>query len=89
MTTTGQRLAELAGTSGLSAGALLRLVGVGNTAAQRLVDRSGLQTGTALQHLLAERAAAAPYLGPQVWPGRRRKSRRKADEEALFALGIF
>lgn len=51
--TAGERLAQLAGFSG-SAAALLLAIGTGATAGELLVSRSGLETGTAAEHLLAE-----------------------------------
>jgi len=51
--TAGDRLRFLAGQAG-AAGALLLLIGSGATAGDALVDYSGLPTGTAAQHLLAD-----------------------------------
>lgn len=51
--TAGERLAALAGASG-KASALLLVIGLGNTAGAALVDYSGLPSGTAAQHLLAD-----------------------------------
>lgn len=85
MTTAGARLRALAGQDG-PAGALLIMIGSGATAGAALVNYSGLLTGSAADHLLAER--------PAQWPGgtfgfgydaaRRRRTRRKRDEELLW-----
>lgn len=53
MTTAAERLALLAGTSG-AAGVLLLTIGTGATAAEALVDYSGLPTATAAEHLLVD-----------------------------------
>lgn len=56
-----QRLAYLSGLTGVSAGAHLlaiRLAGV--NAGAMLVSRSGLPSGTAMQHLLADLAVDLP-----------------------------
>lgn len=53
--TTGERLRGLAGVTG-AAGVLLLLIGSGATAGAALVNYSQLPTGTASEHLLAERA---------------------------------
>lgn len=53
--TAGERLRQLAGFSG-SAAALLLAIGTGATAGELLVSRSGLETGTAAEHLLVENA---------------------------------
>lgn len=55
MTTAGERLRQLAGFSGTAA-ALLLAIGQGATASAALVDYSGLPTGSAAEHLLAEHA---------------------------------
>lgn len=60
--TAGERLRQLAGQAG-AAGALLLLIGTGATAGAALVDYSGLPTGTAAEHLLADRVAITPYQG--------------------------
>lgn len=49
--TAAERLAFLAGASG-AAGVLLLAIGAGATAGDALVDYSGLQNGTAAEHLL-------------------------------------
>jgi hypothetical protein len=53
--TAAERLIALAGQTGTAA-ALLLLIGTGATAGDTLVDYSGLETGTAAQHLLADQA---------------------------------
>ena len=53
--TAGDRLHQLAGISGTAA-ALLLAIGAGATTGAALVDYSGLATGTAAEHLLAEHA---------------------------------
>lgn len=53
--TAGERLHQLAGISGTAA-ALLLAIGAGATTGAALVDYSGLATGTAAEHLLAEHA---------------------------------
>lgn len=63
--TAGERLAQLAKTSG-TAGALLLLIGSGATAGAALVDYSKLQTATAAQHLLVDHAVVQP---PVSQPG--------------------
>lgn len=63
--TAGERLAQLAKTSG-TAGALLLLIGSGATAGAALVDYSKLQTATAAQHLLVDHAIVQP---PAQQPG--------------------
>lgn len=82
--TAGERLRALAGQDGTAA-ALLARIGAGATTGAALVNYSGLLTGSAAEHLLAERAAQ--------WPGgtfgvgydtARRRTRRKRDEELLW-----
>lgn len=51
--TTGERLVALAGAGG-TAGALLLMIGAGSTSGEALVNYSGLPSGTAEQHLLAD-----------------------------------
>ncbi len=66
--TAGERLHQLAGISGTAA-ALLLAIGAGATTGAALVDYSGLATGTAAEHLLAEQAAGvwaeAFYTAPE------------------------
>jgi hypothetical protein len=52
--TASERLIDLAGFSGATAGALLLAIGMGATAGAALVNYSGLPTGTAAEHLLAD-----------------------------------
>lgn len=89
----GQRLAALSGAPGLSAAEhLKRIAGAAGVAGALLVAYSQLPTGSAEQHLLAERQAQAPegrhsgarsghslHVAEEVW----------ADDEELllFALG--
>ncbi len=54
--TAADRLRALAGQTGTAA-ALLLLIGAGSTAGDALVNYSGLATGAAEQHLLADRAS--------------------------------
>jgi len=79
----GDRLRALAGQGG-PAGALLLMIGSGATAGAALVSYSGLLTGSAAEHLLAERAppwAGGTFgLGYDVRPRRRRGKRKREDE---------
>lgn len=50
--TAAERLKALSGMAGVSAGAMLIAIGVGLTAGGRLVDYSGLASGSAAQHIL-------------------------------------
>ena len=52
--TAGERLAQLAGSTGTAA-ALLLLIGSGITSGDALVNHSRLSTGAAAQHLLVDR----------------------------------
>lgn len=84
MTTAGARLQALAGTSG-TAGALLLMIGAGATAGSALVDYSGLATGTAAQHLLADNARTAKVGGDDVprhtgWNKAAWKKKQKREE---------
>ena len=90
--TAAERLAYLAGTTGTAA-ALLLAIGTGATAGTALVDYSGLPTGTAAEHLLAEHADDEEDTGgfwgpaPRTMPSRR--PRRRREEPALIALGVM
>jgi hypothetical protein len=90
MTTAGARLRQLAGTDG-AAGALLLMIGSGATAGAALVAYSGLTTGSAAAHLLAERAVSpAPTLGGfglYSEPTRRLRVRIRRDEELIWLKG--
>ena len=56
-----QRLAHLSGLTGVSAGAHLLAIRLGGTSAgAMLVSRSGLPSGTAEQHLLADSVVTLP-----------------------------
>jgi hypothetical protein len=83
--TTGERLRALAGQDGAAA-SLLSLIGAGATTGAALVNYSGLLTGSAAEHLLAERAAQWPggTFGFGYDTARRRRTRRKRDEELLW-----
>lgn len=83
--TTGERLRALAGQDGAAA-ALLASIGAGATTGAALVNYSGLLTGSAAEHLLAERAAPWPggTFGVGYDTARRRRTRRKRDEELLW-----
>lgn len=85
MSTAGERLVALAGSTGTSA-ALLLLIGSGATAGAALVNYSGLATGTAAEHLLADRAATQPTTGGG-WVGTARR-RKTENDEALLLLGL-
>jgi hypothetical protein len=91
MTTAGARLRALAGQDG-PAGALLLMIGSGATAGAALVAYSGLSTGAAAVHLLAERAESpAPTLGgfgQYVEPTRRLRARIRRDEELILLNGV-
>lgn len=54
MTTAAERLKQLSGLAGVSAATMLLAIGTGQTAADILVSRSGLESATAAEHLLAE-----------------------------------
>ncbi len=83
----GERLHQLAGISGTAA-ALLLAIGAGATTGAALVDYSGLATGTAAQHLLAERVTpSAPPAGggygtiaDQLWREAVKAARRQVKE---------
>jgi hypothetical protein len=91
MTTAGERLRQLAGSWG-EAGALLLMIGSGATAGAALVSYSGLTTGSAAAHLLAERAESpAPSLGGfglYAEPARRLRARIRRDEELILLKGV-
>jgi len=57
--TTGARLAELSGLSGVSALDHLKALASGATTGARLIARSGLPTGSAMDHLVT----GTPALG--------------------------
>lgn len=59
MATTGDRLAEISGLSGVSAATMLLAIGSGGTAGALLVDYSGLPSGTAMDHLLTDSGTPA------------------------------
>jgi hypothetical protein len=77
----------LAGQDG-QAGALLLMIGSGATAGAALVAYSGLSTGSAAAHLLAERSVSpAPTLGGfgmYIEPKRRLRARIRRDEELIL-----
>lgn len=52
--TTGERLTQLSGLSGVTAAVMLLAIGSGATTGAALVNYSGLPTGTAAQHLLVD-----------------------------------
>ena len=59
--TVAQRLTYLSGLTGVSAGAHLMAIRLGGTSAgAMLVSRSGLPSGTAMQHLLSDVAIDLP-----------------------------
>lgn len=78
----GDRLVALAGREG-TAGELLLAIGRGTSAAAALVAYSGLPTGSAAQHLMAQRAAGAPGAWGRGGSWRRLRSRRLRDEELI------
>lgn len=80
MTTAAERLVQLAGRTGTAA-ALLLAIGTGATAGEALVNYSGLPSGTAAQHLLAERAVISQ---PPSSGALRPLWRRFSDAEATF-----
>lgn len=57
--TTGERLTQISGLSGVTAVAMLLVIGSGAATGDALVDYSGLSSGTAEQHLLADQVPAA------------------------------
>lgn len=85
--TTGERLRALAGQDGAAA-TLLTLIGAGATTGAALVNYSGLLTGSAAEHLLAERAAPWPGgtfgLGFEQRPQPKRRARRKREDELIW-----
>lgn len=58
--TAAERLQALSGLSGVSAGTMLLAIGAGATAGAALVNYSGLDTGTAAEHLLTVRIIQQP-----------------------------
>lgn len=77
MTTTAQRLTTLSGLSGVSAAAhLIAIKQSGTTAGAMLVSRSGLGTGSALDHLMAGGVVVQPDPFIQLIIGGRRKRER-------------
>jgi hypothetical protein len=70
--TTGERLAQISGLTGVTAAAMLLAVGVGATAGAALVNYSHLSTATAEEHLLVDRVAAQQ--GGGVSPFKLRKA---------------
>lgn len=75
MTTAGDRLVFLAGTSG-DAGTLLLMIGSGATASQALVSFSGLQTTeTAAVHLMTD--GGSGDTGTSIWLHRARCTGRR------------
>jgi hypothetical protein len=90
MTTAGARLRSLAGQDG-AAGVLLLLIGSGATAGAALVNYSGLPTGSAATHLLADHAVSpAPTWGRRGLysePTRRLRERTRRDEELILLRG--
>jgi hypothetical protein len=91
MTTSGARLRALAGQDG-PAGVLLLMIGSGATAGAALVAYSGLATGSAATHLLADRASSpAPGfggIGTYYEPRRRLRARKRRDEELILLDGV-
>jgi hypothetical protein len=91
MTTAGDRLRQLAGSSG-AAGALLLMIGSGATSGAALVNYSGLLDSSAAAHLLADHAASpAPTLGGHglyAEPTRRLRARIRRDEELIVFKGV-
>lgn len=68
--TTGARLVQLSGLSGVSAAThLIAIKQSGSNAGDMLVSRSGLSTGSAMEHLISD-ATGIPFW----WPFR--KARR-------------
>jgi len=80
--TAGERLHQLAGISGTAA-ALLLAIGAGATTGAALVDYSGLATGTAAEHLLAEHAPVVVVAQPGYRGG---GLRRNAAPQSLQAV---
>lgn len=87
MTTAGERLATLAGTTGTAA-TLLLLIGTGVTAGDALVDYSMLTTSTAAEHLMTDAVASAGF---EEYRYDRFIKRRKSveDVEALLMIGLL
>lgn len=92
MTIAADRLKALSGLAGVSAAAMLLAIGSGATAGACLVDYSGLATGTAAQHLLADVAVRpAPSISggmlfrlPRYTPGKRPAPGPVEEDEALL-----
>lgn len=83
-----ERLVQLAGTTGTAA-ALLLMIGSGGTAGAALVDYSGLPSGTAAEHLLAERVQPQPepgFSGGMPWRPYKPRRPIEEDEALLFAV---
>lgn len=82
--TAGERLRALAGQAG-AAGALLLMIGSGASSGAALVDYSGLATGTAADHLLADHDT--PQVTPTAslgrWPDKRRRRESEAPPEVV------
>ena len=57
--TAAERLQQLSSLAGVSAAVMLLTIGTGATAAEALVDYSGLPSGTAAEHLLVDHATGA------------------------------
>jgi len=89
MTTAGERLLQLAGSTGTAASLLLS-IGAGATTGAALVNYSGLISAPAAAHLLIERSAVSP--APTFGMGGQRiysgcgagRSRYKRDEELIW-----
>ena len=92
MTTTGERLLQLAGSTGTAASLLLS-IGIGTSAGAALVSYSGMASGTAAEHLLSEQTAVPP--APTFGLGWQRihsggssvRARYKRDDELTWMIG--
>lgn len=84
--TAAERLVALAGQGGTAA-ALLLAIGVGSTAGELLVSRSGLETATAAEHLLAEGTDENDSSGVEYVVRRRAYRDPLEDEDVLILFG--
>ena len=81
-----ERLRLLAGPGGTTGDALKRLAGTAGVAGALLVAYSGLDTGTAAQHLLADKVVAVnSFSGPDDEPNTR-KTKIANQNKAVMAM---
>ena len=62
--TTGERLIQISGMSGVSAAMMMQAIGIGSTTGEALVNYSGLPSATAAEHLMADVALGRFGGGP-------------------------